>query len=114
MSVIISPNIKKSSARVNLAGDIIDPVTKRPLEKIDKPDYVPQSSDFERATQPKKPKPEGANASNEPKNGNPEASAGSGPLNGIIKSELQRAIKAEVSKIDLKGMVADAIKEALE
>lgn len=123
--VIISPNIKKTSARVNLAGDIIDPKTKQPLERIDQPDYVPNAEDFERAAahipaeKPAEVAEADPSAASEPVK--PEAptmprarAAGkNNMLADLIKAEVKKAIPEIIKGMDLKEMLQDAIKDAL-
>lgn len=51
MAVVIAPNIKKESVRINLNGDEIDPKTKKVLKKKEE-DFVPSAV-------PPAPKPSG-------------------------------------------------------
>lgn len=44
--VVISPNIKKESVRINTNGDVIDPRTKQIVSK-NEPDYVPSREEIE-------------------------------------------------------------------
>lgn len=44
--VIISPNIKKESVRINTNGDVIDPRTKQIVSK-NEPDYKPTREEIE-------------------------------------------------------------------
>ena len=46
MSVVISPNIRKESVRLNINGDIIDPHTKQVI-KPNAPDYIPTRQEIE-------------------------------------------------------------------
>lgn len=42
-NVVISPNIKKESVRIDIDGNIIDPRTKRVIEKKEQPETQQKS-----------------------------------------------------------------------
>jgi hypothetical protein len=50
-NVIISPNIKRESVRINPSGDIIDPRTKQILQQ-NKPDYTPTMEEIRQTMTP--------------------------------------------------------------
>lgn len=52
--VIISPNIKRESVRINPAGDIINPKTKQIIQP-NKPDYTPTIEEINKSMTPPEP-----------------------------------------------------------
>ena len=51
MNVVISPNIKKSTARIDLEGNEIDPRTKQVITPVEKP-YMPTAEELSGAVTP--------------------------------------------------------------
>lgn len=93
--VQLSPNIKKTSQRIDPNGNIIDPKTKQVLIPVEQ-DYVPP------VQVEKKPEP----VAETPKANNPLADA--------IKAQVQKAVQEQIKNIDIAGMVAEAMKEAFK
>lgn len=98
--VIISPNIKKESARINVQGDEINPKTKEVLVPKEK-EYVPTPEDLK--------KPEVRVQVPQGKAGPPE-----NPLAEMIKKQVNAAVQEAIKDIDISKMVSDAIKEAFK
>lgn len=119
--VIISPNIKKTSTRINVNGDIVDPKTKQVIAPAEQPDYVPTGKDFEElAKKPVGPIPmkgskvQPPNAAQRKPDAPAQEQEGGGTIAELVKAELKNSIVEAVKGIDLKAMVADAIKDALK
>lgn len=94
--VIISPNIKKESARINVQGDEINPKTKEVLVPKEK-EYVPTPEDLKKTVRPEVPQPVKDN-----------------PLAEMIKKQVNAAVQEAIKDIDISKMVSDAIKEAFK
>ncbi len=50
MAVVISPNIKKESVRINPDGNIIDPKSKKVIQKEEAP-YIPSTEELNKFVQ---------------------------------------------------------------
>lgn len=99
MNVIISPNIKRQSDRINPNGEVIDPRTRQVI-KHSVPEYVPTAEDIrvleEKSAQSAVQSPV------EKEN----------PLADMIRTQVQNAVKEAIKDIDISKMVAEAIKGA--
>lgn len=105
--VVIAPNLKKTSVRIDPAGNEIDPKTKK-IIKAKEPEYVPTKEEIEaKINAPKDPVPVP-----------PEAKGKDNPLAAAIKKQVQGLVKKQIEEvmkeIDISSIVKDAINEAFK
>ena len=111
MNVIISPNIKRESERINPNGEVIDPRTKQVI-KHSAPDYVPTAEDFRRLEE-KSARSENLSSPSVDKSPEPSQSESS-PIAQAVKKQVQAAVAEAMKEIDISKMVAEAVKEAFK
>lgn len=102
--VVISPNVKKTSDRLNKNGDIIDPKTKQVIEKKEEP-YAPTSEELAKA---------GAKKVEPGQEPSPQTPSGPSPLKDLIQREVNKAIVEAIKEVDISQMVSEAIKQAFK
>lgn len=100
MNVVISPNIKKETIRININGDQIDPDTKRVIKRADEGKYIPTSEEVVRASKLRVPVEEKEEIVVEKKSVVPQDS---------LSEKIQKIIDVKV-----KEMVERKVAEALE
>lgn len=93
MSVIISPNVKKTSERMDSSGNIVNPRTKEVIRGADEGSYQPTQEELNQA----KPQEVSEN-----------------PLAQAIKKQVKAAVDDAIRGIDIAGMVKKAIEESFK
>lgn len=103
--VVISPNLKKQRVAIDANGNEVVPFTHQVI-KANVPEYIPTAEDIKKTMEAGSKTPVEA-----PKTPQVESSGG---IADVIRSKVQEAVKAEISKIDIGSMVAKAISDALK
>ena len=105
--VIISPNLKKTSLRIDEFGNQIDPKTKQIIKPKDK-EYTPTAEELAgKAALPIEPVPIPKEAKGKD---NPLAKAIKAQVQGLVKKQIEEVMK----EIDIASIVKDAINEAFK
>jgi hypothetical protein len=131
--VVISPRVTRKKEQIDSDGNKVKPFTKQVIER-EEPPYKPTSEEIagmaaaatrppgkpsdalkpaeparDNLPQPEAPKPDAPIEQNGPKSAAP-----AGGLAGQIKKMVNDAVQEALASIDIKGLVAEAIKEAFK
>lgn len=111
-NVIISPNLHKKSEMIDPRGNIINPRTKQIIKAVEQ-EYQPTPEEMA-AMFSKEP----AGVQTVPPLGELEADhqipKRDNPLAAAIKAQVQKAVQEQIKKVDIAGMVEEAMKDAFK
>lgn len=103
--VVISPNIRRNKIQIDADGNEVRPFTKQVIQE--KPqEYTPSPEELKTITESAKKPVEEKTIST--------GTDDSNPLAGIIKAQVQQAVKDSLKNLDISKMVAESIKDAFK
>lgn len=104
MNVVISPNLKKTSDKIDNHGNIRHRDGSE--EPID-PQYIPTPEEIQSSLKKVAPASSPQEALKAPEK--PES-----PLAGLIKAQVNQAVQEAIKNIDISKMVSEAVNEAFK